>query len=35
MIYIPTLLTSDGVSEGEFAAVEELELGGMKGKSDI
>jgi hypothetical protein len=27
------LLTSDGVSEGEFAVVEEIELGGMKGKS--
>lgn len=26
------MLTSDGVSEGEFAAVEEKELGGMKGK---
>jgi hypothetical protein len=25
-------LASDGVSEGEFAAVEEFELGGMKGK---
>jgi hypothetical protein len=27
------LLASDGVSEGEFAIVEEIELGGMKGKS--
>ena len=26
-------LTSDGVSEGEFAVVEGIELGGMKGKS--
>jgi len=30
-ILIP--LASDGVSEGEFAAVEEFELGGMKGES--
>jgi len=28
-------IDSDGVSEGEFAVVEELELGRMKGKSVI